>query len=336
MTRAWFSKALLGWILVGCSACESAQRGSSELARFEFEAEGMGTLFRIVLYAPDARVADAAADAAFARLGELDARLSDYDLESELSRVSQQSDLEVPTPWIPVSRDLARVLARADQISAASDGAFDVTCGQATKLWRRAIREGELPTAEALEQARASIDWGGVEVSSELDRVRLVRLGVRLDLGGVAKGYALDEMLSVLAEHGVRAALVDGGGDVAVSDAPPGAAGWRVELSAVTQDQAPARRTLILSHAAVATSGDLYRSVQIGGLRYSHIVDPATALGLTTQCGASVVASDGMTADALATAATVLGIRGSERLWKGFEDCAFRVVARTEHGLEVS
>ena len=335
MRRASIAKAVLGWIVVAGSACGSARTEKSELARFEFEAAQMGTQFRIVLYAPDAQVAGAAADAAFARLRELDARLSDYDPESELSRLSQQSDLEVPTPWIPVSKDLARVLARADEISAATDGAFDVTCGKATKLWRRAIREGELPTAEALEQARASIDWRSVEVSQELDRVRLVRLGMGLDLGGIAKGYALDEMLVALAEHGVRAALVDGGGDVAASDAPPGEPGWRVELSAVTLDQASPHRTVILSHAAVATSGDLYRAVQIGGLRYSHIVDPGTALGLTTQCGASVVARDGMTADALATAATVLGIQGSEPLWKSFESCAFRVVARTERGFEV-
>jgi thiamine biosynthesis lipoprotein len=157
---------------------------------------------------------------------------------------------------------------------------------------------------------------------------------MRLDLGGIAKGYALDQLLRVLEDHGVSSALVDGGGDVAVSAPPPGTRGWRVELFAVTSGDDSGRTALVLAHAAVATSGDLARSVQIGAIRYSHIVDPRTGLGLTTRTGASVVARDGMTADAFATAASVLGAEACARNWQAL-GVELRVVTAGEQGVEV-
>ncbi|HUR29500.1 MAG TPA: FAD:protein FMN transferase [Planctomycetota bacterium] len=313
-------------------ACRAASDPQA-LARFEFEEPGMGTRFRIVLYAPDDRVAASASAAAFARLAALEACLSDYDPDSELSQLSRASDVAAPTPWIAVSQDLGTVLARAREISDASDGAFDVTCGTATRLWRRAFREGELPAAEALSLARASIDWRAVELAQDHGRARLLLRGMRLDLGGIAKGYALDEMLLVLESAGVRSALVDGGGDVAVSAAPPGERGWRIDLGPATVS-APRGPTLVLADAAVATSGDLERSAEIGGTRYSHIVDPRTAHGLTERRGASVVARDGMTADAFATAATVVGPSASDGRWRNF-GVELRVVAAGAHGLEI-
>lgn len=331
--RVW--PGLLGCALFAALSCQAPRGASERLSRFEFERPQMGTLFRVVLYAQSRSVAEAAASAAFARLDDLNARMSDYDPHSELSQLSQQSAGAVPTPWIQIAPDLAVVLARASEIGALSDGAFDVTCGSATRLWRRAIREGELPSQESLDLALQSIDWRAVELSADRTRARFTRRGVRLDLGGIAKGYAIDQMLRALADRGVHSALVVGGGDVLVGDAPPGQTGWRIELSPVTRAQSSARTWLSLKHAAVSTSGDLYRSAVIGGLRYSHIVDPHTGMGLTTQCGASVVASDGMTADALATAATVLGTQACDRLWARFEGCDFRVVAQTDQGLVI-
>jgi len=317
-------------LVLAVAACRSG--AGERLERFEFERPQMGTLFRVVLYAQDRRAADAASAAAWARLDELNARLSDFDPDSELSRLSSASAETAPTPWIGVSADLAAVLARARDVSEGSDGAFDVTCGQATRLWRRAIREGELPAAEALERARETIDFRAVELSADHSKARLLRPGMRLDLGGIAKGYALDEMLRAIAAEGVSSALVVGGGDIVAGEAPPDRAGWRIELDPGTEAPLSARRALELRRAAVATSGDLYRSAEIDGRRRSHIVDPRTGASLTTRCGATVIAADGMTADALATAAVVLGPDGCARLWRSFEDCAFRVVAGGRSG----
>ncbi len=294
----------------------------------------MGTLFRIVLYAHAAEEAHAAAAAAFARLDELNAQQSDYEPDSELSRLSRASEAAVPTPWIEVSPELYSVLARAREISSASDGAFDVTCGVATRLWRRAIREHELPDAESIAHARASIDWRALELAPDGCRVRWTKPGVRIDLGGIAKGYALDCMLALLDARGLASAMVVGGGDIVVGDAPPGARGWRIEIMSPTPlDEGP-RPMLELRRAALATSGDLYRSATIAGLRYSHIVDPRTGLGLTSSTGASVIARNGISADALATAAVVLGPQGSERLWERFDDCHFRIAVAGAQALE--
>jgi thiamine biosynthesis lipoprotein len=128
---------------------------------------------------------------------------------------------------------------------------------------------------------------------------------MRLDLGGIAKGYACGEALEVLEREGCPRALVVGGGDVVLGDPPPGRATWRVELAPL--EEGVGACALELTRAAVSTSGDRYRSFEVDGVRYSHIVDPATGLGLISRVAATVVAPDGASADALATALCVMG-----------------------------
>jgi thiamine biosynthesis lipoprotein len=128
--------------------------------------------------------------------------------------------------------------------------------------------------------------------------VRLNERGMSLDLGGIAKGYAADAALAIMAEHGIGAALVDAGGDLAIGDPPPDQKGWLVAL--------PNGDSLRLAHAAVATSGDINRYVTIDRVRYAHIVDPRTGLGVVDAPIVTVVARDATTADALASALTVM------------------------------
>jgi thiamine biosynthesis lipoprotein len=135
---------------------------------------------------------------------------------------------------------------------------------------------------------------------------------MQLDLGGVAKGYACDEAQRVLRENGVTLALFEAGGDIAVSGAPPGERGWQVDIAAGTSGR------LTLVHAAVSSSGDTEQYVEIGGRRYSHIVDPRTGLGLTDRVAVTVVAPRGITSDSLATAISVLGRVAGMRLAAGF------------------
>jgi thiamine biosynthesis lipoprotein len=130
---------------------------------------------------------------------------------------------------------------------------------------------------------------------------------MRLDLGGIAKGYAVGEALRTLEQTGTRSALVEGGGDVAVSGPPPGKKAWRVELSPLDATNAPPARFLWLKNAAISTSGDLYQRLEIDGIRYSHIVDPRTGIGLTDHSIVSVIARDAITADSLTKVVSVLG-----------------------------
>jgi thiamine biosynthesis lipoprotein len=274
--------------------------GAPALSRFEFTAVHMGVPVRITLYAASASAATAAGRAAFARIAALDATMSDYRPDSELVQLSA-----TPGEWVQVSEDLFAVLARAREIADATGGAFDPTLGRLTSLWRDARRSGRRPDATAQAEARAATGWRRLDLDRQRRAVRLAAPGLRLDLGGIAKGYILNQARRALAASGHDRALIEAGGDIVAGAAPPGAMGWRVHVpgaSAPFQALAGALR-----HAALATSGATSQFVEIDGVRYSHVLDPATGVGVTHASLAHVIADDGATADALATALSVVG-----------------------------
>jgi thiamine biosynthesis lipoprotein len=228
--------------------------------RFEIESPQMGTKARLVLYASDRPRAEAAARAAFARIAGLDARLSDYREDSEISRLAQGAG----GPPVVVSRDLFTVLAAAQDQAVRSDGAFDVTCGPLSRLWRRARRQGALPDPSELMAARLLVGPAGLELKDAARTARLRHPGMRLDLGGVAKGYAADAALRVLRTRGFPRALVELGGEVVAGAPPPSLDGWTVALSTAGPDSAP----LLLKDAAASTSGDAEQGFEVEGVRY--------------------------------------------------------------------
>lgn len=282
---------------------------TTQPARFEQVAAAMGTEWRIALYASDAADARAAFEACERRLAELDAIFSDYDDSSENGRFCALARDAAPTDWVALSPELFDVLARSEAIASATGGAFDVTIGPCSRLWRRSVRQEELPRSDHLAEALAAVGRDGVELDAATSRARLTKRGMRLDFGGIAKGWACDDLLRLLASHGIESALVDGGGDVSVSGPPPDRPGWRIALKPFDASRRAGRRSeaVELAHASIATSGDRYRYLEVDGVRYSHILDPRTGLGLTHRVAASVIAKDGATADALATALCVLG-----------------------------
>jgi thiamine biosynthesis lipoprotein len=293
-----------GWIWsLGMGGVAQAQEG---LARFEFSQLHMGVQARLTFYASDSAMAHTAARAAFARLAELDSVLSDYRMESELNRLCARSG----GPPVSVSPDLFRVLERAQVLARQSDGAFDVTAGPLTRLWRTTRRTGALPAADTLRDARDRTGWRKLHLEVRRQMVRLRTPRMQLDLGGIAKGYAADEALRVLARQGIDRALMVFGGDLVASGPPPETEGWPVEVAHAD----PALPGLRLAYGAVSTSGDTEQYVDIGGRRYAHIVDPRTGLGLTTRIAVTVLAPDGFTADGLATTLAVLGQRRGQRL----------------------
>lgn len=267
--------------LVGCrSVSEQAQ-----LARFEFQQPHMGTMFTLTLYATNEVSARTAADAAFTKVAALNQAMTDYDPESELMRLCRQP---VGEP-VRVSEELFAVLVEARRVAEISGGAFDPTIGPVVRLWRRARRTEVLPTPEQLEHARAAVGWQKLLLDAKNQTATLLATNMQLDLGGIAKGYAAAAALKVLREHGTRSALVAASGDVAVGDAPPGQKGWRVSIGTPFQREGEARM-LLLKNAAVSTAGDAEQFVVINGVRYSHIVDPRTGMGLTNRCQVSVIA----------------------------------------------
>ncbi|MFH5805942.1 FAD:protein FMN transferase [Alienimonas sp. DA493] len=275
-----------------------------ELRRVRVEQVQMGSPFVFTCYARSEEAAKNACREAGRRVKELTAALSDYHDASELNRLC---DNYVAGEPVPASADLRRVLTRAQVVSAASGGAFDVTVGPLVKRWRRVRRTGELPPPAELAALRDRVGWRAVTVNDEAGTVTIHRPGVQLDLGGIAKGYAADEAGRVLRERGVTRFLIDAGGDLLAGDPPPGEAGWTIGLPDPNAPETAPTQFLTLANAAVATSGDAYKFTLIDGVRYSHLVDPRTGLGLTDRSTVTVVAPTGMTADAYASAVSVLG-----------------------------
>lgn len=288
-------------------SCPAGGARAQEVRR-EFAELHMGVAVRIELYAPDDAAARAAARAAYARIAELDDIMSDYRPTSEVRRLADR-----PGTALPVSEPLFAVLVRALELARLSDGAFDPTVGPYVELWRLARRTGRLPTRAKLSAAARRVGWGKVRADSATRTVWLATPGMRIDLGGIAKGYILDQALGELRRHGVTRALLQAGGDIVAGDAPPGLPGWRVDVP----EGGPAVRARAgaLAHAGLGLSGDTEQFLIVDGVRYSHVVDPRTGLALTNRRQATVVAEDGVTADGLATALTVLDdARGAELL----------------------
>lgn len=239
---------------------------------------------------------------AFQRVRALDAVLSDYRHDSEVRRLGRAGK---PTQ---VSRELFTVLQYAQNVSRKTDGAFDVTVGPLVMMWRQARISGRLPPAAERDRRLAVVGWEKLVLG---DREVTPAPKLRLDLGGIAKGFIADEVLKTLENGGFPVALVDAGGDIAAGKTPPGEASWRVVIDHKNQDpeviQLPGGR-------AVATSGSTYQFLEINGVNYSHIVDPRTGLGTTHGGQVTVMADDCMAADAWASALSVLGAEGAKSL----------------------
>lgn len=291
----------------------------------------MGVPFRIVLYAPSAWAAREAARAAFDRIAALNLVLSDYEDESELVRLSRTAGTGQA---VPVSDDLWRVLARAQELARRTGGAFDITVGPYVQLWRRARRQRALPEPSRMEAARQAVGFEQLELDPVRRTALLRRPRMRLDLGGIGKGYALQEAIKVLDERGLCRALATGGGDMVAGDPPPGKAGWRIEVAPLDVPDAPPAQFVFLRRQALATSGDLFQRVELGGRRYSHIVHPRTGMGLTDHSLVTVIARDGMTSDALSTAVSVLGPDSGVRLVDRERGAAVHVVREINGVLE--
>lgn len=270
----------------------------------------MGTAFSILLYAENEELAAAASRAAYAKIADLNASMSDYVAESELSRLSRTSG---GGPQ-PVSPELFAVLQASQHYAAMSGGAFDVTVGPIVKLWRSTRKSKTMPERSELESALAHMGWKRLVLDAAIRTATLEKPGMLLDLGAIAKGYAADRALAVLARHGIRRAVVDAGGNMAIGDPPPDRPAWRIAV----HDEPG--MILLLARCGISTSGDLEQFVEIDGKRYSHLLDPKTGLGLMNRALVTVVAQDAMAADALSTAVSVLGPKQGIKLAEDLPD----------------
>ena len=271
----------------------------------------MGTLVRIVLYAPSSEVAEKAAKDAFATFNSLNGIMSHYDSESELSLLDESRGK------IRLSDDLFTVLRAAKHYSAISEGAFDVTAGPLVLLWQHTRRVKKLPKEQYVEQTKELVGNHLWELDECTQSVRLLKAGMKFDLGGIAKGYAIDKAFEVIQKHGIASQLVDAGGDFRAGSPPPNEKGWKIGKG---------NTIVFLNNTAMATSGGQLQFVEIDGVHYTHIVDPKTGLGSTSLQTVHVIAPTAMEADALATTVILLGKEKGEKLIKTLPNVSVEIV----------
>ena len=295
----------------------------------------MGVPFKLVFYAADPQLANRAAAAAFARVVELNRFMSDYDADSELSRLCRTAatGTAVKVAAVKVSGPLWEVLCESQQLACETGGAFDVTAGPYVRLWRRARRQRHLPSEELMTEARAAVGYRHLELDARARTVHLTRPKMRLDLGGIAIGYTVDEMLRLLARQGITRALVDASGDIGAGDPPPGKRGWTVAVSTSEADP-DAVCYVEIARGAITTSGDALQHVDIGGRRFSHVVDPRTGMALTDRGSVTVYARRCVDADRWATALSVLDPKQGIALIERKPGAAARIVRTTDRGLQ--
>jgi len=297
----------LGFVAASCADRQAPppRQGAAgpRLVRVSDARTPMGTYMAITVYAADEEAGRSAIADAFARVEEVEAAASTYREESEVSRLNRaagQGD-------VPIGRHLAAVLERAAAVSAETEGAFDVTVGPLVALWRRTWKKGKEAADAEREAVQALVDYRAVRLAADGSSARLLKPGMSIALGGIAKGYAVDQAVAALRERGIQAALVDAGGDIHALSRPPERPAWLIGVRDPNRPGEILPRPLGLHDQAVATSGDYEQFGLVGGHRYSHILDPRRGRPIEGMTSVTVVAPDAMTADAYATAASVLG-----------------------------
>lgn len=288
-----------------------AKIGSAQLQRFQTVQPKMGSPFYLVLYAQDSVTAHQKATAAFALIDSLNAIFSDYDSSSELSRLSATAGKDSA---VQVSSLLYDMMVQSKKSYKESGGTFDITIGPLSRLWRKVRREKNFPTASQIDSAKRATCMDKIVIDTIAKKVKLLQQGMQLDVGGIGKGYIAQAVIDFLKREGITQALADAGGDIVCSGAPPGKRGWTIAINLPGEKKGYLQKNLLLQNEAVATSGDVYQYITHEGKRYAHIIDPRTGYGVTFQRNVTVVATDGATADWLATACSILPKRKAKRL----------------------
>jgi FAD:protein FMN transferase len=291
---------LLGFFLFGGCCCLP---NDTAWQRFEYVDPEMGVDFHLKFYAKDRPTAERIARKTYARVEALNAIFSDYHPASELNRLCQKPHGQS----IKVSRELFDILQRAQTLAHETDGAFDITAGPMIRLWRAARKQQKLPTPEILAAVKLRVGYKKIRLNSRNRTVTLLAANMQLDLGGIAKGFAVDEAMKTLKANCIHRAFVAASGDMLTSGPPIGHEGWRVLIRNVDQFGNVYPRTVHLKHQALSTSGDTEQFVPINGQRYSHIVDPRTGYGLTHRMQVTVISEASTESDSHATAISVLG-----------------------------
>lgn len=271
----------------------------------------MGSPFTIIFYDTDSLHAVKTADGCFNLVDSFVNIFSDYIDSSELNKLSNSSG---KNKYVKVTPALYDILLQSQKAYKLSDGAFDITTGPLIKLWRKARKEQRFPDPKSIKEKKKLVGLNKIKIDTVSKSAQLLQPGMQLDLGGIAQGYIAQKVIDWLMLHSIKSALADVSGDIAMSEPPPGKKGWTIGVNLPEQTEELQKKKLLLYNCTVSTSGDVYQYIEHGGKRYSHIIDPQTGYGVTSQRNVTVIAKEGTTADWLATACSILSINRAKKL----------------------
>ena len=285
---------------------------SAQLKRFQFSAPKMGSPFSITFYHSDSTEAGLIAKECFSIVDSLNNIFSDYSSESEVGKLA----LPANQSNIKVSDELFAMIVRSKDAWKRSGKVFDITIGALTQLWRKVKKENVFPSEKEIKEAKDLMGFENLIINERSKTISFKKAGIRLDFGGIIPGYAAQRILDRLKSKNINIALVDASGDIVMGDAPPGKNGWTIGINLPESENELWDKKLELRNFAVSTSGDVYRYIIHNGKKYSHIIDPRTGYGLTSQRNVTVITKYGADADWLATACSILPVKKALALAK--------------------
>lgn len=296
-----FLKAVAGVLLV------LAVPAAAQPVRYQETRAAMGTQFTIVVYGPDESPLQAAVSAAFDEILRIDRHWSTYLPDSDISVVNRGASQRP----VPVDAELFGMLRTCLRFSRETEGAFDVTVGPLVAAWGFFKREGRIPSKKEAARALAQTGWRNVRLDGTT--VSFAVPGMRLDLGAIGKGYAVDKAAAVLRQAGIQSALLDAGNSsILAIGAPPGQQGWTLMIRD-PKDPKKNVEQVLLKDASLSTSGNYEKFFRVKGRTYSHIFDPRTGYPVEGVLSTSVIALTATETDALSTAFFVLRQEGTRR-----------------------
>lgn len=268
----------------------------------------MGTFARIIAVAKNPATGEKCVKAGLEEIRKVDELMSDYKEDSEVSLINNEAARKA----VEVSESTYKVLKKSLEFSQLTDGAFDITVGPLVDMFNKTKKEHVAPPPEQIEQTKLKVGFEKLILDDKNRTVRFAVDGMRIDLGGIAKGYAVDKAVEAARRGGAVGGMVDIGGDVRCFGAPPeGREDWRIGLqdpnSAIEGMGGGLVLTLTVTKAAVATSGDYEQFAMIDGKRYSHILNRRTGTSVEGLSSVTIIAENATDADALATSVSVMG-----------------------------
>ncbi len=286
--------------LAGCSAGPAKPVSQTELL--------LGTTITITVYD---RVDRSVLDKAFARVRDIHNRMTTEGTESEVDKINQQAGIAP----VPVTPDVFEVIKTALDFSRLTDGAFDITVGPIVKLWGIGTDHEQLPPPEKIKALLPLVNWKWVRLNQADHSVYLEKKGMGIDLGGIAKGYAADEAKRILAENGVKHAILDFGGNILVMGTKPDGSNWRIGIQTPFKTRGSYLGIVTTADKSVVTSGPYERYFIKNGTMYHHIINPKTGYPVQRHLTSTTIYSGvSMICDGLSTSIFVMGLQDGSAL----------------------